>query len=114
MTSNESHRRRITLKRRRRREAELSAAEQTAQERARVQREVNRQLRGWTPRRIAAYSLVALAAVIGVNHVLAHLGGAWLPMSLGWQDLLVGYPAAGLLALTGFIILGQKPRGPAR
>lgn len=61
MASNESHRRRITLKRRQRRAAGLSAAEQAANDRAGLQREMNRQLRYWTPRRIAAYALFALA-----------------------------------------------------
>lgn len=111
MTSNEPHRRRVTFKRQRRQQAEHSAEEQAAQQRAQVQREINRQLRSWTPGRIVAWALVGLGLVVGVNHMVMHLGGLWLPMSPGWQDLLVGYPTAGLLAVAGFIVLGQKPRG---
>ncbi|MEP6814390.1 MAG: hypothetical protein ABI873_02430 [Marmoricola sp.] len=114
MTSNEPHRRRVTVKRRRRHQAEVSAGEQAAQERARVQREINRQLRTWTPGRIIAWALVGLGLVVGVNHMFMHLGGQWLPMSQGLQDVLVGYPTAGLLAVAGFVILGQKPSGTTR
>lgn len=109
MPVNEPHRRRVTIRRQGRQQAEHSAEEQAVQERARVQREIARQLRSWTPRRLVAWALVGLGLVVAVNHMLMHLGGLWLPMSQGQQDLLVGYPTAGLLAVTGFVILGQKP-----
>jgi len=47
---------------RRQRQAHLTQAEQRA---AATQRDINRQLRGWTPRRIAAWSMLGLAVVIG-------------------------------------------------
>lgn len=109
MAPSESHRRRVTLKRRQERRAALSAAEQAAQERARLQREINRQLRAWSPRRIIAWSIIVFAGLMALNHIFAHMGESWLPMSLGWQDLLVGWPMAGVIALVGFIILGQMP-----
>lgn len=107
MTSSENHRRRVTLRRRQKRTATLSAAEQAAQERARMQHEINRQLRAWSPRRIIAWSIIVFAGLMAANHIVAHMGESWLPMSLGWQDLLVGYPMAAVVALVGFIILGQ-------
>lgn len=114
MPPSETHRRRVTLKRRRRKQAEISASEQAAQERARLQRQFNRELRGWSPRRICSWALIGFAVLVAINHMFAHLGSAWLPISLGWQDLLAGYPMAGVLALIGFIILGQNPRGTAK
>ncbi len=109
MAPRQDHRSRITLKRRRRQRTQLSAAEQAAQERARVQKEISRQLRGWTPRSLAGWALIIFAALMAFNHVLMHLGIGWLPMSAGWQDLLVGWPMAGVLALIGALVLGAKP-----
>lgn len=114
MAPSETHRRRVTLRRRQERTAALSAAEQAAQERARTQREINRQLRAWSPRRIIAWAIIIFAVAMAANHILAHMGESWLPMSLGWQDLLVGYPMAGIIALVGFIILGQMPSGTSK
>lgn len=73
------------------------------------QREIDRQLRTWTPRRIAGWAVVAAAVVMAVVHWVAHLGVRVLPMSMGWQDLAVGYPAAALLGVAGAILLGQVP-----
>ncbi|MDQ6934090.1 MAG: hypothetical protein M3130_02140 [Actinomycetota bacterium] len=87
----------------------MSAAEQSAQERARMQKEISRQLRRWTPRSFAGWALIVFAALMAFNHVLMHLGIVWLPMSTGWQDLFVGWPMAGVLALIGAVLLGAKP-----
>ena len=57
-------------------------------------------------RRIAAWALFALAAVIAVTHILEH-AGAFQVMSPGLKDLLIGYPTAGILAVTGGIVLGR-------
>lgn len=75
----------------------------------RWKREAQKQLTQWTPRRLIAWSLFVLAAVIAVQHLLAHAGMRPLPFGMGKQDLLIGYPTAGLLALAGGIILGAKP-----
>lgn len=104
----ESHRRRITLRRRRRQEESVRRQTREMQERAAIQRQINRQLRGWTPVRILAVGLLVVAAAVAVNHAIAHLGDPWLPMSMGWQDILVGYPTAGVIAMVAFIILGQR------
>jgi hypothetical protein len=114
MAFSENHRRRVTLRRRQQQAAALGTSEQAAQERARMQREINRQLRTWSPRRIIAWSIIAFAGLMAANHIVAHVGESWLPMSLGWQDLLVGYPMAAVVALVGFIILGQMPGGASK
>lgn len=78
------------------------------QARAARQREMNRQLRSWTPRRLVGWALAAAAALVGAVHWLAHLGWRPIPLSMGWQDLLVGYPTAGLLAIAAAVSLGGK------
>lgn len=53
--------------------------------------------------------LVVLALVIALQHLLAHAGYAPLPISLGAQDLLVGYPTAAVFGIVGLLIWGRKP-----
>jgi len=87
----------------------LSAAEAAARERAQMQREIARQLRGWTWRKVVAYALVIVGALIVINHTLMHMGLDWMPMSQGRQDLFAGWPLGGVLVLAGFVIGGQTP-----
>lgn len=110
MSQGESHRRRISVKRASRRRAALSAADIAARERAEMQREIARQLRVWTPRKIIAYVMVIVAGLIAVNHIFMHLGFSWLPMSAGSQDLFVGWPIAAVIAVSGFVVGGQTPQ----
>lgn len=72
--------------------------------------EADKQLSNWSRRRVLSWSLFALAAVVAVQHLFAHAGLAPLPISMGWQDILVGYPMAGLLAIAGAIMLDPNPR----
>lgn len=51
-------------------------------------------------------ALMAVAVVIGAVHWLGHLG-AFGGEPSGLQDLLVGYPAAGVLFIAGAILAGQ-------
>ena len=111
MSQNESHRRKVTLRRSRRRQEVLSAAELAARQRAEMQKEIARQLRTWTWRKIVAYTLVILGALVLANHTFMHLGLDWLPMSQGRQDLFAGWPLGGVLAIAGFIIGGQTSSG---
>lgn len=106
----EDHRRRVTLRRRHQRAARSRAQAQTSQEYARIQRDIDRQLRRWSPSRFVGACLLVVSAAVAVNHAIAHWGDRWLPMSMGWQDLLVGYPTAAVLALGAFIVLGQERR----
>lgn len=88
-----------------------AAVTQAEQDRARIQRDIDRQLNTWTWRRITSWSLFGLALLVLVQHLLAHVGWRPLPLSMGWQDLLVGYPTAGLLAITGaFMLEARSPR----
>ena len=70
----------------------------------------DRQLSNWTKRRVLSWSLFLLAGVIVVQHLVAHAGFRPLPLSMGWQDLLVGYPMAAILAVAGAIALDPNPR----
>ena len=75
---------------------------------------MNRQLRVWTPRRVAGWTLIVLAVVMGITHWLAHLGWRPIPLAMGWQDLALGYPAAGLLGVVGSIILTARGQRSGR
>ena len=83
-----------------------------AKERRRKSREINRQLHPWTKRRVAAWILFVIAFVVAVNHIFAHLGDRVVPMGMGTQDLVIGWPMAGLIALAGLMII--DPREPAK
>lgn len=71
---------------------------------------VDQQLSNWSKRRVLSWSMFALAGIIAVQHLLAHGGFRPLPISMGWQDLLVGYPMAMVLAVAGGIALDPNPR----
>lgn len=72
--------------------------------------DMDKQLSNWTKRRILSWSLFGLAGLIAIQHLVAHAGFRPLPVSMGWQDLLAGYPMAILLAIVGGITLDPKPR----
>lgn len=87
-------------------------ANENAAERERRARQkgMDRQLRLWTPRRIVGWALVGVAVIMAVGHWLAHIGWQPIPLSMGWQDLIIGYPMAGLLGMGAAIVLGQQRR----
>ena len=70
----------------------------------------DRQLSNWSKRRVLSWSLFALAGLVVVQHLVAHAGFRPVPMSMGWQDLLVGYPTAIGLAILGAITMDPNPR----
>lgn len=72
--------------------------------------DIDSQLSNWTKRRILSWSLFGLAGLIAIQHLVAHGGFRPLPMSMGWQDLLLGYPMASVLAIMGGIALDPNPR----
>ena len=72
--------------------------------------DVNKQLSGWSKRRIASWSLFGLAALVAGQHLVAHAGWRPLPIPMGWQDLLLGYPMAIALAVVGGIVMDPNPR----
>ena len=60
-------------------------------------------------RRIAAHSvvgilLIVLAAALVPTHLAEHAGAIRL-MPPAWEDLLIGFPTAGILIIAGFIAL---------
>ena len=72
--------------------------------------DIGRQLSNWSKRRILSWSLFGLAGLIAVQHVLAHGGFRPISISMGWQDLLIGYPTAIVIAIIGGIALDPNPR----
>lgn len=52
------------------------------------------------------WSLVALAVLVGFQHLLSHMGFFTL-ISRGWDDLVAGYPLAALLGIGGAIVLSK-------
>lgn len=83
-----------------------SAAQHSAAKAQRELEERRRYYRNRQRRRVIAFCMFGLAAVIAVSHVLEH-AGAFQLLSPGWQDLLLGYPMAGVLAIAGGIVLGK-------
>ena len=53
----------------------------------------------------AAYALWVLAIVLAVSHIFEHTNTIRL-MSPGAEDVLIGWPMAGVLALVGGIVYG--------
>lgn len=72
--------------------------------------DVDKQLSNWTKRRVLSWSLFGLAGLVAIQHILAHVGFRPIPISMGWQDLLVGYPTAIALGILGGIALDPNPR----
>lgn len=73
-------------------------------------RAVDKQLSNWSKRRVLSWSLFTVAGIVAVQHVLAHGGFRPIPISMGLQDLLLGYPMAIVLAGAGGIALDPNPR----
>lgn len=67
-------------------------------------------LSNWSKRRVLSWSLFGLAGLVAIQHLLAHGGWRPIPLSMGWQDILVGYPTAILLVVIGGIALDPNPR----
>lgn len=82
------------------RRAQAARVEQTEAELRRAAWEKRR-----TKRRLA-YMCIALGAIVGFSHVLEHLVDVFeiLPNPTA-QDLLLGYPTAGVLIVVGLILL---------
>jgi hypothetical protein len=47
---------------------------------------------------------------IAVQHLVAHAGFRPLPISMGLQDVLLGYPAAAILIIAGAALLDPRPK----
>ena len=64
----------------------------------------------WTKRRILSWTLFVAAGLIAGLHLLAHAGWRPIPLSMGWQDIAIGYPTALVLAIIGAMALDPNPR----
>ncbi len=88
-----------------------SRAKGTTEDEARpTAADIDRQLRAWPPRRIASWALMLTGLAIAVQHLVAHAGFRPLPMSMGLQDTLLGYPTAAILVIAGAALLDPRPR----
>ncbi|ABL82426.1 MULTISPECIES: hypothetical protein [unclassified Nocardioides] len=72
--------------------------------------DIDKQLSNWTKRRLASWTLFGLAGLVAAQHLVAHAGWRPIPIPMGWQDTLLGYPTAIVLAILGGIMLDPKPR----
>lgn len=54
-------------------------------------------------RRLLGWLLVGVGSVMAFAHVYTHLAQMRI---VGYQDLLLGYPMAGMLVLAGFMLVG--------
>jgi hypothetical protein len=57
-------------------------------------------------RRVLGWTLVALGVVVFVQHLISH-AGFFVLVSPGVDDLIAGYPLAGLLGLAGVLLLSR-------
>ena len=57
-------------------------------------------------RRAIGWTLVALGVIVFVQHLVSHAGFFTL-ISPGWDDLVAGYPLAGVLGLSGVLLLSR-------
>lgn len=95
-------RRGTTRPRRRDKGAEARARETQAAQRAAESKKLT--LAAYRRRRAIGWTLVGLGVIVFAQHLIAHMGVFNL-ISPGWDDLLVGYPMAGLLGVAGAIVL---------
>ena len=94
-------RQRQRVERRRTAESGRALETQQAQREAAARQSYQQQQR----RHRIAYVFFAVAAVMAVSHVFEH-AGAYRLLSPGLDDLAVGWPMAGVIAVVGAIIYG--------
>ena len=58
----------------------------------------------WTSR-----GLTVAGLAIALQHLFAHAGYRPVPLKMGVQDLLIGYPTAGILLIVALMIWGRNP-----
>ncbi|GAA3857184.1 hypothetical protein [Amycolatopsis tucumanensis] len=66
--------------------------------------------RRWLIGRTFGWALMAVGVVMAVVHIGAHLGNFSLLPTVGMQDLLLGWPMAGLLFIIGAVFAGRRLR----
>lgn len=65
-----------------------------------------RGLARWRRRRVAAYTLWGVAAVLAISHFFEHSGMIRL-MAPGLQDLAIGWPMAFVVAVAGYVLYNR-------
>lgn len=97
----------MSPKRRHRERHEDQRPSREQEQRARETQEAQRQVRYRKQRRRRALATVLfiVAGVLAVSHVFEHFG-AFQVMSPGLEDLLIGWPMAGALAVVAGIMWG--------
>ena len=104
MTGSKKRRGPSASRKRRDRTADARAREtQATQRRAEAKKTT---LAEYRHRRFLGWALVSLGIAVGVQHLLSHWG-LFTVISRGWDDLAVGYPMAGLLAIAGTVVLSK-------
>lgn len=78
-------------------------ATQTAQARAKARKLTPA---SYARRRVIGWTLVVLGVIVFVQHLISHAGFFTL-ISRGWDDLVAGYPLAGVLGLGGALLLSR-------
>lgn len=68
--------------------------------------DLNRQFKRAGRRMLAARVLAATSVIVAIQHLLAHAGWKPIPIGMGKQDLLIGYPVAGLIGLAAVFVWG--------
>jgi hypothetical protein len=97
-----SHRSKVVLRRTRQKQADRASRTQAAQQIAAFQADLARRSR----RRILAYACFVLGPIIFFGHIFEH-AGAFSVFSPVVDDLLIGYPTAFALVITGFVLIGR-------
>lgn len=98
----QQHRERRELGRRRLRRVQRVAVEPTERSDADQKRQDWKKKQA---KRRTAYALMVLALVVAVSHLLEHLDVIQILPNPAAQDLLLGYPTAGILLVIGLILL---------
>ena len=71
--------------------------------------DLNKQFKHARRRMLVSGALAAVALIVGIQHLVAHAGWRPIPIGMGVQDLLIGYPVAGLIGLAALFVWGSTP-----
>ncbi|GEM_PF-3719696 len=67
----------------------------------------------WDKRRTVGWAIIGLGSVVFVQHLVSHMG-FFVVFSGGTDDLLIGYPTAGLMVVAGAFMVGGAEKGLRR
>lgn len=89
-------------------ERRRDAGERDAYEARRLQANaaLRRELRHNSRRHVIAYVMWAVAGIMAIGHFFEHLG-TFTIVSSGFEDLVLGWPMAMLIAVAGVFVYGR-------